>query len=189
MLKQDFTDLLNTLSSLNIEVLISGPLPPVRRGAERFSRLLALKTWLSNACTQHSVHLIENLNFFGTADIFFRADEICLNKLWVKLYTSNLLYSLRLPSAPSVKDKRQEESKQRQDMTQQTRNLKREPPQPPPEESLKHEGHHRQKRESPPHMPTTTCEDSLSSSPRTPSSSPTSFVTLSVSSPLLEFTD
>ena len=51
MLKQDFIDLLNTVSSLNAEVFISGPLPPVRRGVERFSRLLALNTWLSTACT------------------------------------------------------------------------------------------------------------------------------------------
>uniref|UniRef100_A0A3B4VIK0 SGNH hydrolase-type esterase domain-containing protein n=1 Tax=Seriola dumerili TaxID=41447 RepID=A0A3B4VIK0_SERDU len=51
ILKRDFTDPLNIVSSLNVEVFISGPLPPVRGGAVRFSRSLALNTWLSTACT------------------------------------------------------------------------------------------------------------------------------------------
>ncbi len=38
VLKWNFMDLLNIVSSLNDEVFISGPLPPVRRGFERFSR-------------------------------------------------------------------------------------------------------------------------------------------------------
>ncbi|KAK0147921.1 hypothetical protein N1851_012381 [Merluccius polli] len=40
VLKQDFIDLLNKVRCLNTEVSISGPLPTVRRGDERFSRLL-----------------------------------------------------------------------------------------------------------------------------------------------------
>ncbi len=55
-----FIFLLNTVSSLNAEVLISGPLPPIRKGVERFSRLLSLNTWLSTACTVHSLHFIDN---------------------------------------------------------------------------------------------------------------------------------
>ena len=39
-------------------VFISGHPPVVRRGAERFSRLLiALNTWLSAAYALHSVHI------------------------------------------------------------------------------------------------------------------------------------
>ena len=63
-LKGDFNNLLNTVSSVKAEVFISGPLPPVRRGVERFSRLLALSTWLSAACQVHSVHFIDNFSFF-----------------------------------------------------------------------------------------------------------------------------
>ena len=77
-LKRDFSELLNTVSSLNAEVFISGPLPPVRGGDERFSRLLALNKWLSAACNVQSVHFIDNFNFFWDHRHFFKADGICL---------------------------------------------------------------------------------------------------------------
>uniref|UniRef100_A0A3Q4I4H4 SGNH hydrolase-type esterase domain-containing protein n=1 Tax=Neolamprologus brichardi TaxID=32507 RepID=A0A3Q4I4H4_NEOBR len=64
VLKRDFTGLLNTVNSLNAAVFISGPVPPVRGGDERFSRLFALNKWLISACTDHSVHFINNLNIF-----------------------------------------------------------------------------------------------------------------------------
>lgn len=49
VLKRDFTDLTNKVQCLNIEVFFSGPLPTVRRrGDERFSRLMMLKTDGSN---------------------------------------------------------------------------------------------------------------------------------------------
>lgn len=64
VLKQDFIDLFNTVSCLNTEVFISGPLPRIRGGVERISRLLNQNTWLSTACIIHSVHFIENFNFF-----------------------------------------------------------------------------------------------------------------------------
>lgn len=41
VLKQDFSDLLITVSCLDTEVFISGPLPPFRKGVEKFSRLLS----------------------------------------------------------------------------------------------------------------------------------------------------
>uniref|UniRef100_A0A3B4WW15 Uncharacterized protein n=1 Tax=Seriola lalandi dorsalis TaxID=1841481 RepID=A0A3B4WW15_SERLL len=59
----DFIDLLNTVSSLNAEVFISGPLPPVRKGVERFT-----------ACTVHSQH------FFWDRRHLFKADAHFLNK-------------------------------------------------------------------------------------------------------------
>uniref|UniRef100_A0A669DSZ3 SGNH hydrolase-type esterase domain-containing protein n=1 Tax=Oreochromis niloticus TaxID=8128 RepID=A0A669DSZ3_ORENI len=64
VLKRDFTGLLNTVNSLNAAVFISGPVPPVRGGDERFSRLFALNKWLISACTDHSVHFINNFNIF-----------------------------------------------------------------------------------------------------------------------------
>lgn len=42
ILSQDFTHIMNTPSSLNTAVFISGCLPPVTRGVESLSRLLAL---------------------------------------------------------------------------------------------------------------------------------------------------
>uniref|UniRef100_A0A3P9C989 SGNH hydrolase-type esterase domain-containing protein n=1 Tax=Maylandia zebra TaxID=106582 RepID=A0A3P9C989_9CICH len=64
VLKRDFTGLLNTANSLNAAVFISGPVPPVRGGDERFSRLFTLNKWLISACADHSVHFINNFNIF-----------------------------------------------------------------------------------------------------------------------------
>ncbi len=149
VLKEDFNNLLNIVSSLNAEVFISGRIPPVRRGAERFSRLMALNRWLSAACTVHSVHFIENFYFLWGRRHLFKADGLRLNKSGVKLFSSNLFYFLRHSSVPSAKDKRQEESKQEEDITQHARNLEGEPPQPPPEESCDH-GTHLSQEEEPP---------------------------------------
>ncbi|KAK9521502.1 hypothetical protein VZT92_021299 [Zoarces viviparus] len=112
VLKRDFIDLLNTVSSVKAEVFISGPLPPVRGGDEGFSRLFALNQWLSTACTDHAVHFINNFYLFWERRHLFNAHGVCLNKSGVKLFTSNLFFSLRHPSVPTAKDKRQEESKQ-----------------------------------------------------------------------------
>lgn len=54
VLKEDFTELLDTISCLGIRILISGSLPPIRGGVERFSRLFSLNTWMSAVWTTHS---------------------------------------------------------------------------------------------------------------------------------------
>ena len=113
MLKRDFDNLLNTVSSLNAEVFISGHLPPVRGRAESFSRLLTLNTWLSTACDAHSVHFIGNFNFFWDRHLF-QGDGLHLNRSGVKLCTSNLSFFL-CHTVPSAKVKIQEESKQKED--------------------------------------------------------------------------
>uniref|UniRef100_A0A3B4VIB5 Uncharacterized protein n=1 Tax=Seriola dumerili TaxID=41447 RepID=A0A3B4VIB5_SERDU len=66
VLKQVFIDLLYTVSSLNAEVV------------ERFSRLLALNTWLLVACTIHLLHFIHNFNFFWDRRYLFKADGLFL---------------------------------------------------------------------------------------------------------------
>lgn len=136
-LKWDFSDLLNTVSFLNAQVFISGPLTLVSRGVERFSRFLAMSTWLSIASTIYSVHFLHNSNFFRDCRHIFEADGLCCNKSGVKLFIYNLFiffYFLSHPSAPTARDKRQEVSKQVEDITQHGRNLEKEAPQPPPEE-------------------------------------------------------
>uniref|UniRef100_A0A3P9DJZ4 SGNH hydrolase-type esterase domain-containing protein n=1 Tax=Maylandia zebra TaxID=106582 RepID=A0A3P9DJZ4_9CICH len=65
VLKRDFTGLLNTVNSLNAAVFISGPVPPVRGGDERFSRLFTLNKWLISACTDHSVHGEAAFSFYA----------------------------------------------------------------------------------------------------------------------------
>ncbi|KAK0144340.1 Zinc finger BED domain-containing protein 1 [Merluccius polli] len=80
VLKQDFNDLLNKVRCLNTEVFISGPLPTVRRGDERFSRLLMLNRWLKDTCAAQSVNFIDNFNIFWERRHLFEADGFCLNK-------------------------------------------------------------------------------------------------------------
>uniref|UniRef100_A0AAZ1XYZ3 SGNH hydrolase-type esterase domain-containing protein n=1 Tax=Oreochromis aureus TaxID=47969 RepID=A0AAZ1XYZ3_OREAU len=71
-----------------------GPVPPVRGGDERFSRLFALNKWLISACTDHSVHFINNFNIFWERRHLFKANGFNFNKSGVKLFTSNLFYSI-----------------------------------------------------------------------------------------------
>uniref|UniRef100_A0A3P8PJ56 SGNH hydrolase-type esterase domain-containing protein n=1 Tax=Astatotilapia calliptera TaxID=8154 RepID=A0A3P8PJ56_ASTCA len=94
VLKRDFIGLLNTVNSLNAAVFISGPVPPVRGGDERFSRLFTLNKWLISACADHSVHFINNFNIFWERRHLFKANGFNFNKSGVKLFTSNLFYSI-----------------------------------------------------------------------------------------------
>lgn len=64
VLKQEFIDLLNNVQWLNTKVLFSGPLPTVRQGDERFSRLMMLNRWLKDTCAAQSVNFIDNFTIF-----------------------------------------------------------------------------------------------------------------------------
>ncbi|KAK0148551.1 hypothetical protein N1851_011108 [Merluccius polli] len=112
VLKQDFNDLLNKVRCLNTEVFISGPLPTVRRGDERFSRLLMLNRWLKDTCAAQSVNFIDNFNIFWERRHLFEADGFCLNKSGVQLLSYNIFDFLRRSPAASAKDKRRDNPKQ-----------------------------------------------------------------------------
>ncbi|KAK5921040.1 hypothetical protein CgunFtcFv8_024779 [Champsocephalus gunnari] len=173
VLKEDFKCLLETVSSLNAEVFISGPLPPVRRGVERCSRLFALNTWLSTVCTDHSVNCIDNFYFFWDRRHLFKANGVCLNKSGVKLFISNIFNCLRHQSVPSAKDKRQEESKQKKDTTHCADNPE-EVSLHPPEECSDYGRPMTQMEESPlpVTLPVNAFEDTLHSSPKLSTPSP-----------------
>uniref|UniRef100_A0A3B3BEA3 SGNH hydrolase-type esterase domain-containing protein n=1 Tax=Oryzias melastigma TaxID=30732 RepID=A0A3B3BEA3_ORYME len=79
VLKQDFTGLIRTVSSMNAAVFISGPIPTIRGGEERFSRLLALNRWLSATCGETGINFINNFHIFWER---------------VKLFSSNLFHFL-----------------------------------------------------------------------------------------------
>ena len=95
ILKQHFKALFNTLSSLSVDVYISGPFPPMpRRGsAMSFSRLYGLNEWLFTTCTEKSVQFIDNFNFLWERKHLFR-DGIRLNRDGIKQFLSNLFYSI-----------------------------------------------------------------------------------------------
>uniref|UniRef100_A0A3B4FKP6 GIY-YIG domain-containing protein n=1 Tax=Pundamilia nyererei TaxID=303518 RepID=A0A3B4FKP6_9CICH len=97
VLKPDFTGLLNTRIGLSYKPI--RPVPLVRGGDERFGRLFALNKWLISACTDHSVHFINNFNIFWECRHLFKANGFNFNKSGVKLFTSNLFYSI-LPQTP-----------------------------------------------------------------------------------------
>ncbi|CAI5683025.1 unnamed protein product, partial [Oreochromis niloticus] len=154
VLKRDFTRLLNTVNSLNAAVFISGPVPPIRGGDERFSRLFALNKWLISACTDHSVHFINNFNIFWERRHLFKANGFNFNKSGVKLFTSNLFYSIRHPSVLGAKAEINEELSHKeeqtvlQEQTKPSRNLEEELHLPPPGKSLRKERHLRQEEGS-----------------------------------------
>ncbi len=54
MLKQDFSELFETLQRLEVQSFISGPLPAM--GTNMFSRLLGLNTWLQRTCSTKGVN-------------------------------------------------------------------------------------------------------------------------------------
>ena len=215
ILKKDFSDLLDKLSSLDIKVFISGPLPPISGGDMRFSRLRALSKFLSRTCEEHSVKFIDNFTIFWERRHLFKADGLCLNKAGVKMFTLNLFHFLHHQLVSSAKDRGREQSKQqrKQEITERPRDTEGELPgdkdgQPSSEEETPSNATSSpslppQVEGPPPPGPTTSHAppEPLPSRdptpPQTPprplvpttSTSPSSPGTLSPSSPLLEFSD
>ncbi|KAK0136906.1 hypothetical protein N1851_026928 [Merluccius polli] len=183
VLKRDFIDLLNKVRCLNTEVSISGPLPTVRRGDERFSRLLMLNRWLKDTCAAQSVNFIDNFNIFWERRHLFEADGFCLNKSGAELLSYNIFDFLRRSAAAPAKDKRRDNPKQQIRQPSGQKLLL-------PEIRSEHEGQHTEREaltssslpqheESPPAPPTQQEEsppappgDSQLSPTGTPSSSP-----------------
>ncbi|KAK0136699.1 hypothetical protein N1851_027107 [Merluccius polli] len=135
VLKWDFNDLLNKVRCLNTEVFISGPLPTVWRGDERFSRLLMLNRWLKDTCAAQSVNFIDNFNIFWERRHLFEADGFCLNKSGVQLLSYNIFDFLRQSPAAPAKDKRRDNPKQQIRQPSGEKLL-------PPEIRIDHEGQH-----------------------------------------------
>ncbi len=96
MLKQDFSELFETLQRLEVQSFISGPLPA--RGTNRFSRLLGLNTWLQRTCSTKGVNFIDNFNIFWGHRQLFKLDGLHPNKLGARVLKDNLYFSLRHPS-------------------------------------------------------------------------------------------
>uniref|UniRef100_A0A3B3DZ80 Uncharacterized protein n=1 Tax=Oryzias melastigma TaxID=30732 RepID=A0A3B3DZ80_ORYME len=101
---QDFTGLIRTVRSMNVAVFISGPIPTVRGGEERFSRLLALNRWLSTTCGETAIHFINNFHIFWERKHLFKEKGFSLNTSGVKLFSSNLFYSLIHTLAPETEE-------------------------------------------------------------------------------------
>ncbi len=96
LLKQDFSELFETLQRLEVQSFISGPLPA--RGTNMFSRLLGLNTWLQRTCSTKGVNLIDNFNIFWGHRQLFKLDGLHPNKLGARVLKDNFYFSLRHPS-------------------------------------------------------------------------------------------
>ncbi len=62
LLKQDFSELFETLQRLEVQSFISGPLPA--RELTCFHGVLGLNTWLQRTCSTKGVNFIDNFNIF-----------------------------------------------------------------------------------------------------------------------------
>ncbi len=100
MLKQDFSELFETLQRLEVQSFISGPLPA--RGTNMFSRLLGLNTWLQRTCSTKGVNFINNFNIFWGHRQLYKLDGLHPNKLGARVLKDNLYFSLRHPSVVCV---------------------------------------------------------------------------------------
>ncbi len=100
MLKQDFSELFETLQRLEVQSFISGPLPA--RGTNMFSRLLGLNTWLQRTCSTKGVNFIDNFNIFWGHRQLFKLDGLHPNKLGARVLKDNFYFSLCHPSVVCV---------------------------------------------------------------------------------------
>ncbi len=87
MLKQDFSELFETLQRLEVQSFISGLLPA--RGTNMFSRLLGLNTWLQRTCSTKGVNFIDNFNIFWGHRQLFKLDGLHPNKLGARVLKDN----------------------------------------------------------------------------------------------------
>ncbi len=90
MLKQDFSELFETLQRLEVQSFISGPLPA--RGTNMFSRLLGLNTWLQRSCSIKGVNFIDNFNIFWGHRQLFKLDGLHLNRLGARVLKGQYLF-------------------------------------------------------------------------------------------------
>ncbi len=80
LLKQDFSELFETLQSLEVQSFISGPLP-------------------ARTCSTKGVNFIDNFNIFWGHRQLFKLDGLHPNKLGARVLKDNFYFSLRHPSA------------------------------------------------------------------------------------------
>lgn len=176
VLKRDFTELINTVRSLDAVVYISGPVPPISGGDLRFSRLLALNKWLAAACTDNKLHFINNFHILCERRHLFKANGFNLNRQGVRLLASNIFHFLRHPSGLGTKTEICTVLSQSKKKTESEKDNTL----PPPGGSTQEEKHQKQEEESLLTLDSTHSQDSC----HPPTSSPQ----LSPSSPHLRFT-
>lgn len=95
--KRDFKELFNVLKPWiinGLSVFVSGPLPALYRGDERFSRTRLLNTWLNSTCRSHHIHFIDNFNLFWNRPSHFKPDGLHLNRFGSRILSDNFQYTI-----------------------------------------------------------------------------------------------
>lgn len=90
-LQYDLESLAYLIESLGKNCRLSGPIPTLRKGSERFSRLYSLNVWMNNFCTATGFGFINNFDSFWTEITLFHKDGLHLNKQGTKLFVLNLV--------------------------------------------------------------------------------------------------
>ena len=93
--KQDFLELFEFLAFSGKTVFISGPIPTLNRGDNRFSRILSLVTWLKHISSSYNFGFIDNFNLFWTRSTFYRHDGLHPNTLGNRFLTNNILHTVK----------------------------------------------------------------------------------------------
>uniref|UniRef100_A0A8C5BDF2 SGNH hydrolase-type esterase domain-containing protein n=1 Tax=Gadus morhua TaxID=8049 RepID=A0A8C5BDF2_GADMO len=75
-------------------VFVSGPIPTIGRGNERFSRLLSLNTWLRDTCGETNVGFIENFDVFWNRQSLYLRDGLHPNAKGSRLLAANIHYTM-----------------------------------------------------------------------------------------------
>ncbi|XP_053540338.1 uncharacterized protein LOC128634117 [Ictalurus punctatus] len=91
VLKRHFSSLIETVRgrSPTAKIIVSGPLPSYRRGAKKFSRLLALNNWLVSWCSEQNLVFVNNWNLFWERPRLFRPDGLHPSSLGAELLSDN----------------------------------------------------------------------------------------------------
>lgn len=91
----DFKDLFSFLHTTGLAVFVSGPIPTLARGAERFSRILSLHTWLLSACRDFDLGFIDNFNLFWNRYSFYKPDGVHPNQLGSRMLAANFQHAVQ----------------------------------------------------------------------------------------------
>ena len=78
-MKNVFNTLISFLKQCGKTVFISGPIPILGHGDERFSRLLSLNTWLRATCWGNNVGFIDNFDAFWNRESLYSWDGLHLS--------------------------------------------------------------------------------------------------------------
>ena len=74
--RKNFEHILDLLLGCGKQIFISGPIPLLRRGEERFSRLLDMHYWLQAVCSSCGIIYIHNFHLFWARPVFYSRDGL-----------------------------------------------------------------------------------------------------------------